>query len=200
MLGRELTLSADFYRTDFVNQVIVDLDEDVSQIRISNLDGTSRSNSFQIEAGYELIERLDLVAAFRINDVKMTLNDELQRKPLVNKYKGLINLSYATNLNKWQFDFTGQFNGGGRLPNTGMNPPEYQLSETFPGYTVLNTQVTRFFRNWSIYIGGENLLNFKQDHPILAADDPYGDYFDASMVWGPVMGRKFYAGLRYAIN
>ncbi|MFP4472176.1 MAG: TonB-dependent receptor plug domain-containing protein, partial [Bacteroidales bacterium] len=200
VLGRELTLSADFYRTDFVNQIIVDLDEDVSQIRISNLDGTSRSNSFQIEAGYELIERLDLVAAIRINDVKMTLNDELQQKPLVNKYKGLLNLSYATNLNKWQFDVTGQFNGGGRLPNTSMNPPEYQLDETFPGYTMLNAQVTRFFRNWSIYIGGENLLNFKQEHPILAADDPYGEYFDASMVWGPVMGRKFYAGLRYAIN
>lgn len=200
VLGKELTLSADFYRTDFQNQVIVDFDADVSQIRISNLDGRSFSNSAQIEANYELIERLDLVAAFRINDVKMTLNEELQRKPLVNKYKGLVSLSYATNLSKWQFDLTGQFNGGGRLPNTSMNPPEYRLDETFPSYTILNAQITRYFRNWSIYAGGENLLNFKQEHPILAANDPFGNYFDASMVWGPVMGSKFYIGLRYSIE
>ena len=200
VLGRELTLSADFYRTDFVNQVIVDVDADASQIRIYNLDGTSYSNSFQVEASYELIKNLDLVAAFRINDVKMTINNELDRKPLVNKYKGLVNLSYATNFNKWQFDFTTQFNGGGRLPNTASNPPEYQRGETFPAYTIINAQVTKYFRKWSIYVGGENLLGYTQDNPIVAADDPYGEYFDASMVWAPIMGRKLYVGLRYAIE
>jgi outer membrane receptor for ferrienterochelin and colicin len=203
LLGRQLTLSADFYRTDFISQVVVDVDADAQQVRIYNLDGTSYSNSFQVGLNYELVRNLDLVAAFRINDVQMTTDNELQRKPLVSKYKGLVNLSYATNLNKWQFDFTTQFNGGGRLPNTLSNPTEpvnYQRGETFPAYTIINTQVTKYFRKWSIYVGGENLLGFTQDNPILAADNPFGEYFDASMVWGPIMGRKLYIGLRFAIE
>lgn len=200
VLGKELTLSAEFYRTEFRNQVIVDMDADISQIRLYNLNGRSYSNSFQVEASYELLPRLDVLAAFRMNDVKMTINDEFQRKPLVNKYKSLLTASYATNMNRWQFDITGQFNGGGRLPDTSGRPEEYRLDETFPSYTILNAQVTRFFRNWSVYLGGENLLNFTQKHPIIAADDPFGDYFDASLVWGPIMGSKFYIGLRYTID
>jgi outer membrane receptor for ferrienterochelin and colicin len=200
VMDRQLTLSADFYRTDFISQVVVDIDASTSQVRIYNLDGTSFSNSIQVEAKYEVIKNLDLVAAFRINEVKMTTNDELQRKPLVSKYKGLVNLSYATNFNIWQFDFTTQFNGGGRLPNTSSNPAEYQRGETFPAYTIINAQVTKYFRKWSIYIGGENLLNFTQDNPIVAAEDPFGEYFDASMVWAPIMGRKLYLGLRFAIE
>ena len=200
LLGRELTLNADVYRTEFINQVIVDVDSDVSRIEVYNLDGKSYSNNIQFEIGYELIKNLDFVAAFRISDVKMTLNNELQRKPLVNKYKGLINLSYATNMNKWQFDFTSQFFGGGRLPNTSQNPPEYRRGDSYPAYTIINTQVTRYFKHWSIYIGAENLLGYTQDNPIVAADDPFGEYFDASMVWAPIMGRKIYVGLRFAID
>ncbi len=200
ILGKELTISADFYRTDFQNQVVVDVDSDVSQIRIYNLDGKSYSNSFQVETSYELIKQLDVVAAFRINDVKVTINEDLVRKPLVNKYKGLLTLSYATNLNKWQFDFTTQINGDGRLPETSMNPQEYQRPETFPAYTVLNAQITKFFRTWSVYVGGENLLDYTQNDPIIAPNDPFGPHFDASMVYGPIMGIKIYAGLRFAIE
>jgi outer membrane receptor for ferrienterochelin and colicin len=200
VLGKELTLSADFHRTDFQNQVVVDVDSDVSEINIYNLDGKSYSNSFQVEASYELIRGLDVVAAFRYNDVKVTMNDELIQKPMVNKYKGLLTMSYATRLKRWQFDFTTQVNGDGRFPNTSMNPVEYQRPETYPAYTILNTQITRYFKNWSIYVGGENLLNYTQDDPIIAPNDPYGEYFDASMVYAPIMGIKVYAGIRFAIE
>lgn len=198
--GKELMVSTDFYRTNFQNQVVVDVDSDVSEIRISNLDGKSFSNSFQIEASYELIDRFDAMAAFRINDVKVTIQDELLTKPLVNKFKALLTLSYATNFDKWQFDFTTQLNGDGRLPNTSMNPIEYQRPETFPVYTILNAQITKRFKQWSVYFGGENLLNYTQENPIVASNDPFGPYFDASMVYAPIMGIKVYVGLRFAIE
>lgn len=200
ILGKELSLSADFYRTEFKNQVIVDMDSDVREIRIYNLNGRSYSNSMQVEASYELLPRLDVLAAFRINDVKMTINDELLQKPLISKYKGLITLSYATNMNRWQFDFTSQFNGGGRIPTTVANPQEYRRPETFEPYTIINSQITRYFRKWSIYVGGENLLNYTQDNPVIAADQPFSEYFDASLVYGPLMGTKIYAGLRFTID
>lgn len=197
--NRELNLNIEFYRTDFENQVIIDRDQNVSEINIYNLDGQSYSNSIQIEAVYEIIPNLDMVAAFRYSDVKMSINNKLEREPLVNRYKGLLNLSYKTPLEKWQFDFTTQLNGDARLPNTSNNPQEYQRPENSAVYTIMNAQITKYFKKWNIYIGVENLGDFTQNDPIIAADDPFGPYFDSSIIWGPIMGRKFYAGLKYQI-
>jgi outer membrane receptor for ferrienterochelin and colicins len=194
--GRKMTLSGEFYRTNFSDQVIIDMDQSTTEIYIYNLDGKAYSNSFQVEMLWEPIRNLDMVLAYRWNDVRVTQQDELVRKPLVNRYKGLVNLSYATNLRKWQFDFTTQLNGDARLPDTQMNPEQYQRPEMSPVYTIIHAQVSRFFRKWSIYAGVENLTDFVQKDPIIAADDPFGNYFDSSMVWGPILGRKFYAGVR----
>ncbi|MEZ5197875.1 MAG: TonB-dependent receptor [Bacteroidales bacterium] len=198
--NRELNLNFEFYRTDFINQVVIDRDQNVSEVHIYNLEGKSFSNSYQVEAVYELIPRLDVVAAFRYNDVRMTTNNVLEREPLVNRYKGLLNLSYKTKLEKWQFDFTTQLNGDSRLPTTASNPPEYQRPQKSPVYTILNAQVTKYFKRWNIYVGVENLTDFKQNDPVIAADDPFGKYFDTSIVWGPIMGRKIYAGIKFKIN
>lgn len=200
ILGRELSVTGEYYRTDFINQVIVDKEQGSGEIRVYNLDGRSFANTYQVEAKYELIRRLDVVAAFRVNDVQMTIGEQLVREPMVNRYKGLLSLSYATNLRKWQFDFTTQFNGDSRIPNTSYNPEEYRMAEKSPVYTILNAQVTKYFKRWDIYLGGENLTNYTQHHPIIAADDPFGPYFDASNVWGPISGIKVYAGARFTIK
>lgn len=199
IMGKELTINTEFYRTDFKNQIVLDRDTDVSQILIYNLNGESYSNSFQIESSYEFFEGFDLTAAFRYNDVKITINDELRQKPLVNRYKGLLSFSYAPGV-RWQFDFTTQLNGDSRLPETDQLPVKYRKGEESPVYTILNAQITRNFRTWSVYIGGENLTNYMQDNPVIASDDPYGKYFDSSQIWGPLTGIKVYAGIRFAIE
>jgi outer membrane receptor for ferrienterochelin and colicins len=200
IFGKELSVNAEVYRTDFTNQVIVDKEEDISQIMVYNLDGKSYANTYQLELKYELIPRMDLTAAFRYNDVKMTIDKVLMREPLVNKYKGLVSVSYATNLKKWQFDVTAQFNGSARIPSTVLLPENYQMPAWSPNYTILNAQVTKFFKRWEIYLGGENLTNYKQHNPIIAADDPFGPYFDASNIWGPISGIKIYAGVRLLLK
>ncbi len=194
--SRELTLSADFYRTSFVNQVIMDMERDRQHIYFYNLDGKSYSNSLQIEVTVNPVDRLDITVAYRLNDVKATYDGELLRKPLVNRYKGLFTASYKTNLNKWQFDVTAQLNGDSRLNDTQGNPEEYRRPGESPVYVILNSQVSKFFRKWDLYVGVENLTGFTQKDPIIAADQPFGEYFDASQVWGPIVGRKVYAGVR----
>jgi outer membrane receptor for ferrienterochelin and colicin len=197
---RELNLNVEYYRTEFINQVVIDRDQSVSEVHIYNLDGQSFSNNYQLEATYELIRRLDLIAAFRYSDVQMTTNGVLQREPLVNRYKGLLNLSYKTRHEEWQFDFTTQLNGDARLPGTQTNPVEYQRPEKSPVYTIINAQVTRYFNMWNVYAGVENLTGFTQSDPVIAADDPFGEYFDSSLVWGPIMGRKIYVGVKFQLN
>jgi len=193
---KELRLSVDYYRTDFQYQVIVDMDSDIDIIRFSALQGKSYSNSAQLEANYELIEGLDATAALRYTDVKQTIGGKLMQKPFTSLYKGLITASYMLPNQKWQFDVTSQFNGGGRIPSTSENPVEYQRSLNYNSYTILNSQLTRYFKYWNIYLGVENITDFKQHDPIIAAEDPFGEYFDGGLVWGPIHGRKIYAGVR----
>jgi len=200
IMGKELAINADVYRTDFTNQVIIDKEQNIDQVMVYNLDGKSYANTYQVEMKYELIKRMDITLAFRYNDVKMTISNELMREPLVNKYKGLFTVSYATNLNKWQFDFTTQVNGSARIPSTEELPEEYQMRSYSPVYTILNAQVTKLYKRWEIYIGGENLTNYRQSNPIIASDDPFGPYFDASNIWGPISGVKIYAGVRFLLK
>jgi len=196
----EAVFTIDYYRTDFKNQMIVDLDQNSSYVFIYNLKGESYSNSFQTELTFKPIKRFDVTAAFRLNDVKATINNELMEKPFISKYKGLVALSYATNFKKWQFDFTTHLNGSTRLPNTQDNPIAYQRPDKSPAYLLFYAQITKRYKSWDFYIGGENLSNFIQKDPIIAADNPFGKYFDSSMIWGPISGRMLYAGLRLTIK
>jgi outer membrane receptor for ferrienterochelin and colicin len=197
--NRDLRITADYYRTDFIKQTVVDIDSDVRQVRFYDLDGKSFANNYQIELAYELFERLDLSAAFRYSDVKTQYGDQLLTKPLVSRYKALLTLSYATEERQWLFDTSFLLNGDGRVPSTKENPEQYQRSETFSEFVNINAQITKKIDIVDLYFGVENLLDFTQDDPIIASDDPFGEYFDASLVWGPIDGRKFYIGVRLSV-
>jgi hypothetical protein len=61
-------------------------------------------------------------------------------------------------------------------------------------------QVTYVFKtNLELYVGGENLTNFMIHDAIIAAEDPSSNFFDASLLWGPVFGRMGYVGLRWIL-
>ena len=199
MFGKTLKLNAEYYYTSFENQAVVDYDANKELIAIYNLRGKSYSHTFQIDASYPLLRGLEITAAYRLNDVKCTYDygKSLMEKPLTSKYKALFTSSYKTPLGLWQFDATVQLNGGGR------NPEPYQLADgsqswspRFHSFEQVSAQVTRWFRHWSIYVGGENLTGFKQKTPIYGASTPWGSDFEPTLVWGPVEGRMFYAGVR----
>lgn len=197
--NRDLRITADYYRTDFIKQTVVDIDSDVRQVMFYNLDGKSYSNNYQIELAYELFQRLDLSAAFRYSDVKTQFGEQLLTKPLASRYKALLTVSYATEDRDWIFDSSFLLNGNGRVPSTKENPVQYQREESFDEFININAQITKKIDIIDLYFGVENLTDFKQDNPIIASDDPFGQYFDASLVWGPIDGRKFYLGVRLSV-
>ena len=195
---RQLTLTADYYYTRFIDAVVTDLDQDAHKAIISNLQGLSYSHAAQIEAQMEVLRGWTISAAYRFTDVCTTYNGVLRIQPLVPRWKALVSTSYQTPLHKWQFDFTAQFNGGGRLPDPDKNNPLWNAN--YKWYPQLFAQITRFFRTWSIYVGAENMTNYKQDTPVIAAQEPFGTNFDASMVYAPLSGCKVYAGFRWALE
>ena len=192
LFGKTLKLNAEYYHTNFSQQAVIDYDSTPTEIRIMNLDGKSYSNTVQVDATYPVVQGLELTAAWRWSDVKCTYGGELMEKPLTNRYKGLVTASYKTPLGLWQVDATLQLNGGGRMPK----PVNGLWNERFHAYEQVSAQITRWFRHFSIYIGGENLTGFRQKQTIINAEDPWSSSFDPTMVWGPVHGAMFYAGIR----
>lgn len=196
--GKTLKINAEYHYTHFKHQMIIDMDSSPSHITIGNLDGKSRSHTWQVDVSYPIIDGLELTVAYRYNDVKTTYGGKLREKPLTPRYKGLIAASYKTPLGLWEFDVTLQINGSGRMPDPYFTEDGTQLSwdRNFPTHCQLNAQVTRWFRHFSIYLGGENLTNYRQPNPIIAADQPWSSKFDPTMVWGPVSGAMAYLGIR----
>ena len=200
LFGKTLNLNAEYYYTDFLKQVVVDMDTDPHAVLFYNLGGRSYSQGFQVEATYPFFPGFTLTAAYRWTDAKTTYDGQLREKPLTGKYKGLLTASYQTPLGLWQFDATLQLNGGGRMPTPyEQGDGAWSWEHRYNGFEQLSAQVTRYFRNWSVYVGGENLTNFKQKNPIIDASDPWGSNFDATMVWGPMHGAKAYVGVRFNI-
>jgi hypothetical protein len=200
LFKRDAMLSFDFYRNDFTNQVVADL-EDARQIKFYNLKGQSFSNSFQSELNFIPVKKLDVRMAYRRFDVKTTYGNQLLEKPFTAADRAFINLGYE--IKTWKFNYTVNYVGKKRIPSTAENPAGYQMPEYSPSYISMNAQVSKSFgknNNWELYAGGENLTNYFQKNVIIAADQPFGNYFDASMVWGPVSGRLLYGGFRYKIQ
>ncbi|MDA3862094.1 MAG: TonB-dependent receptor [Melioribacteraceae bacterium] len=193
IFDREIRIGLEFYRTEFINKVVIDIDKNSHEVNFYNLVGNAYSNTYQFELGYELIPDLDFLGAIRFNDVKINYSGKLMSDPLNKELKGIVTLSYLSKLKLWQFDFTTQFNGKSRIPNRVAN--EYS-----PSYTILIAQIKRIFEDWEIFVGAENITDYKQDNPIIDASNPFGPDFDATIIWAPTIGRMFYVGARYSIK
>ena len=198
IFGKTLNINAEYYYTNFLKQVIVDMDSNPHEVSFYNLDGRSYSHVFQVEASYPFFKGFTLTGAYRLTDAQTTYKGLRMEKPLTSKYKGLLTASYQTPLGIWQFDATLQLNGGGRMPSPyELTDGRLSWERRYGSFEQVSAQVTRYFRRWSIYVGGENLTNFKQKNPIIDASNPWGDNFDSTMIWGPVHGAKAYIGVRF---
>ncbi|AFM05938.1 outer membrane receptor protein [Bernardetia litoralis DSM 6794] len=199
---RKGKITVDFYRTDFENQVVLNV-ENPSEIRFDNLDGKSYANSFQIQAEYEFFQGFKAVFAYKYYDVKTTIENELVSVPYTTKNRFFTNLEYQTKNKKWAFDWTGQVIGSQRLPDSydDTNNNQVVASSESSAYFLMNAQITRNFtisnKPLEVYVGGENLTNYSQTNPILNSENPFGNNFDTSNIYAPIMGTMGYMGLRF---
>lgn len=204
--GKNAELSVDFYRTHFDNQVVVDLDHSPQQALFYNLDGKSFANSLQAEVSITPAKGLDFKAAYKYYDVQTQFTKGQLEKTLTPKHRWFANVAYETadthenKHSQWKFDVTFNWLGEQRLPSTATNPLPYRLSDYAPSFATLNAQITRVFsKTFEVYVGGENITNYKQANGILAADAPFGAYFDSTMQYAPAFGQMYYAGLRFKL-
>jgi outer membrane receptor for ferrienterochelin and colicins len=202
---REGTISVDFYRTQFENATIADIDTNPQSINFSSVKNGSYSNSLQVELNFQPLERFDTRIAYRFLDVKQKTNGVWLDRALSSKNRVLLNFAYSTekeneNDSQMNYDLTVNWFGEKRIPSTASNPDGLQSRNYSPAFAVVNAQVTcSFTKDFDLYAGIENLFDFRQKDLIIDPENPNGKYFDASLIWGPVNGRMIYTGLRYSL-
>ncbi len=194
------TLSGDFYSTHFTNQFFPDYDTDPTKAYIRNFTGVSRSNGLQLEASFIFFKQLDVRAAYNYLDVYRIVNGVKTNLPFNPQNRVMGAVSYRTKKNRWQADANVHWFDKMRLPDTRNNPAPYRRPLYSVPYYTLNVQLTFKWKRLDIYAGCENLFNYRQPDPIISADNPFGQYFDLSSVWGPTRGREIYAGVRWSIK
>jgi outer membrane receptor for ferrienterochelin and colicin len=200
LFGRSMNWNAEYYYTDFRHQTVVDLDYSPFTAIIKNINGKSYSHAAQVELSYQLLDDLNIMAAYRYNDVKVDYGRGMVSKPLTSKSKALFSVNYTPMMGLWQFDATLALTGGGRMPTPSVNAGRESWNSRYKAFPTLNAQITRNFRHWSIYIGGENLTNYRQKNPIVGAANPWGPDFDATMIYAPIHGAMAYIGFRYTFT
>ncbi len=205
LFGKKAEVIADFYRTDFQNQIVVDLYANPQEVLFYNLDGSSFANSFQLEFNVDITHHFNIRTAYKYYDVQTDYLGGREIRPLQAKHRFFTNVGYETHVSdkgkQWKLDWTMNLIGKQKMPFTGSNPVEHQAREFSPNLTLMNAQITHSFSPvFEIYVGGENLTNYKQKDAIIGADDAFGTYFDSSMIYGPVFGAMYYAGLRFKIE
>ena len=199
------TISFDYFRSQFFNTMIFDQETADNTILIYNSKGKSFTDNYQVDFNWTPFRGFDLFATFRYTNAKYTLERDgkqtLVERPLTSRYKSLINIQYA--VGRWVFDATAQLNGPVRLPELDGNLVNAVENPSLsPIYPMFFAQVSYKMSNLTLYAGCENIANYMQgvkghgQAPILGGDAPYNPGFNSSAVWGPLMGRKFYIGLR----
>jgi outer membrane receptor for ferrienterochelin and colicin len=199
--SNHISLGFDYFHTRFQNQIVADMERNRNSLYFYNLQGKSYADVWQADLTFSPFTRFDIYAAFRYNNTQITYNEGSKQytkeKPLTSRYRGLINLAYATPLRKWVFDFTTQLNGPTRLPNLDGYDGK---SEYSPVYPMMYAQITKNTKRFDVYAGAENLTGYRQKNPIIEPENPFGKNFDSSRIWGPLMGREFYIGVRLRIG
>jgi len=195
--GRSTVFGIDYYYTTFSDQVVVDYDINPQEVHFYNLEGTSYSHSIQAQADMELYEGFDLRVAYRFNNPKTDFVGGNIIRPLISKQRAFFNIGWDLG-SGWVYDLTGNWQSSKRIPFTDQNPEEFRFGTESPSFTTFNSQISKTIRSgFDIYLGSENLFDYRQEDAILSNDNPFNDYFDSSLIWGPIQGRVVYLGLRY---
>lgn len=201
LFGRKASWVTDFFRTDFQNQVLVDLDSP-QKISFYNLNGKSFANSLQTQLDFSPARNLEFRLAYKRYDVKADFAAGRSEVPFIAKNRGFLNVAYSTKKEEkesfWTFDTTLQYIGQQRVPYSAGNPQNLQWPHHSPVYYTLNAQVAhQFNQKLRMYFGGENITGYRQTNPIIDAQNPFGNYFDGGMVYAPIMPANFYVGLDF---
>lgn len=220
--ANSFTVDLSAFYTHFNNRIVADYESNINQIRYENLNGYAVSKGLTANLDVVLNFGLKLNAGVTLQDVGLVENGIKTQQILTEKWMGTWSVSYLINALNLGIDYTGNIYGPMRLPLLGDLDPRQPYS---PVWSLQNIQlVYRGFKNFEVYGGVKNLLNFKPTrnnpfiiarsndpfdkqvtfdaggNPLATPNNPYGLTFDPSYVYAPNQGIRGFIGLRYNLR
>jgi len=146
------------------------------------------------------MEVFELKLAYNYVEVYRKENGKKTILPFNPQNRVMTSLSYRPKNDRWYFDGNIHWYDRQRLPDTEINSEGEAGPEFSKPYSIFSSQITHKIRQFEIYIGVENIFDFRQLKPIVGWQNPFGPNFDTSTVWGPTRGREFYLGFRWKLE
>jgi outer membrane receptor for ferrienterochelin and colicin len=202
---RKAGITIDAFQTNFKQQVVMDWDQS-GVLKVYALQGKSISTTAQMEAFCSPVKRLEVRLAYRWVENLVDYQDGQRSLPFVSKNRFFTNVSYSTKMfeedKRWLFDLTAKWNDGQRLPNLENSVWEGQLPSVSPAFWIVNGQVSLAREeHWDVYLGIENIFNFRQERMVLYSNAGEGHLnLDANFAYAPAFGRMGYVGLRWRLG
>lgn len=200
LFNKKGSVIVDYYHTRFENQMIVDRDANPGLITFGNFNGTSFSNAIQAELSYAPSKTIDIRFAYKYLDVRAEYGGILQQQVMIPKHRGFVNIGFKSRNKRWEYDLTCSVFGEARLPQVQLVDSTLSTDNVSQVYPILNAQITHVYKRWEFYLGGENLTNYRQQNPIIDAENPFSNSFNATRIWAPIYGINIYGGLRFSIK
>lgn len=212
--GLYIGIDATAFYSYFTNKIVGDFDSDPNKIIYDNLDGHAVSQGISVNTDFTFNVPFKLTVGATYMDVYLNQDDgtgTLKRtaQMYAPKWSGNLIASYTFTKQLLTIDLTTKWNGPMRLP---ILPNDYR-PEYSPFYAIANIQVTkRFSRQFEVYAGIKNLLNFVPKDPIMRPFDPfdkntedpvsnpYGYTFDPSYNYASMQGIRGFAGFRWMLG
>jgi outer membrane receptor for ferrienterochelin and colicins len=194
-----MMLDIDVFHTRFTNRILPDYDVDPALIVYDNLDGHATTRGLAVSlnqnfAGFPLLYTLGLT----VQDVTVVRDGESEDEFFSPEWKGVWSVSYSLPRPAVTLDYTGTAVGPMRLPEYAS---PFTRRTRSPTHAIHNLKVTASVAGGvEIYGALNNLLDFRQGSPLVAAHDPFGESFDTNYVWGPIRGRQVLLGARVGVS
>ncbi|MEL6943173.1 MAG: TonB-dependent receptor, partial [Bacteroidota bacterium] len=204
------------YYTYFTNKIIPDYDTP-GKIIYANSSGFAETMGIGTTINYNFKFPLGLQAGFNLQRVTETKDNEGQERTtrdveFAPKWTGVFLANYRWNKAKTTFAYTARLTGPMALPEV------FDIGETGELLSVARPTISRPFslhnlqatmninKNWSWYVGVQNIWNYRQDiSPLIGYNDPnaslgFSEYFDTSYAYSPNQGREFYLGIKWSLD
>lgn len=221
-----LNLDASAWFTRFSNKIAPDYSQ-ADKIIYSNLKGYAISKGVSLNSNMSIGRNFKATAGFTIMDLLLHKEDERgvlkkEREMLSENWTGTWTLTYILHDLNLTVDYTGNIYGPMLLPLVGETDPRPEES---PVWSIQNIQFTwKSVKNWEIYGGIKNLLDFtpaknipflisrahdpfdkkvifdNAGNPVATPENPYALTFDPAYIYAPNQGIRGYIGVRYTLR
>lgn len=220
--GTFIGVETSAFYTRFSNKIVTDYESDPNKIIYGNINGYAISQGITSNIDVNFTNGLKIITGISFLDNRNIENGKSERPFLTERFTATWNVSYKIKPIHLTIDYTGNLYGKMKLPLLSDLDPR---APTSPTHSIQNIQFTYSkYKNFEIYAGFKNLLNFlpKQNNPFLISrtDDPfdqnveydsngtvlatpqnpYGLTFDTTYVYAQNQGIRGFFGIRYTLN